>query len=359
MIRTQIISVDPALPDPQIIARAAAILRRGGLVAFPTETVYGLGADALNPGAVQAIFAAKERPAQDPLIVHVADFAELERVVSAIPDTARVLAQHFWPGPLTLVLPKSAAVPDEVTAGGPTVAVRCPNHPLALALIRAVGSPIAAPSANRFSHTSPTTAQHVWDDLAGRIDLILDGGPTTIGVESTVLDLTGAIPTILRPGGATREELEAVLGQVAVGGQVAVAGQSTNAPPASPGLLDRHYAPRAPLYLLTGDDETVRSYLIDAAIGAFLKRIRIGLLVMEEDLPTLANTRCPLVVLGPQNNLGLVARRLYDAIRTLDASGVEMILARDAPPNGLGLAIRDRLRRAARKVIEVKAQPRR
>jgi L-threonylcarbamoyladenylate synthase len=348
MTSTQIIPVDPHEPDPRIVGQAASILRQGGLVAFPTETVYGLGADALNAHAVRRIFAAKERPAHDPLIVHVAGLGEAERVASHIPELAQTLARRFWPGPLTMVLPKSETAPDEVTAGGPTVAVRCPNHPLALALIRALGSPIAAPSANRFSHTSPTTAQHVWDDLSGRIELILDGGPTAIGIESTVLDLTGALPTVLRPGGVTLEELEAALGVVLVGKPTA------GAILASPGLLDRHYAPRSPLYLFTGDDESVRFALVDAAIGALVRGVRIGLLVMNEDLPTLAHFNCPVVALGPQSNLELVAQRLYDAIRILDASGVEMILARDAPSHGLGLAIRDRLRRAAQAVMEAK-----
>ncbi len=352
MTSTRIITVDPHDPDPQVIATAAAILRRGGLVAFPTETVYGLGADALNPVAVRRIFVAKERPAHDPLIVHIAEPGEIASVASVVPELAQTLAHRFWPGPLTMVLPRRETVPDEVTGGGPTVAVRCPNHPLALALIRAVGSPIAAPSANRFSHTSPTTAQHVWDDLAGRIELILDGGPTPIGVESTVLDLTGATPTILRPGGVTQEELEATLGLVVVGKPAA------GAPLASPGLLDRHYAPRTPLYLFTGDDEAIRSALIDAVIGALVKQVRIGLLVMNEDLPALSHTNSPTIALGSQHDPQLIARRLYDALRTLDASGVAMILAHDPPPHGLGLAIRDRLRRAARAVIEIKAKSR-
>ena len=249
-LATRLVAVDPTQPDPAVLAEAATLIQAGRLVAFPTETVYGLGANALDADAVARIFAAKERPAYDPVIVHVADAAELTDLTAALPDLGSLLIERFWPGPLTLVLPRSERVPDVVTAGGPTVAVRAPAHPLARALLDAAGTPIAAPSANRFSHTSPTRAQHVWDDLAGRIDMILDGGPTAVGVESTVLDLTTEPPTLLRPGGVTIEEIEALIGPV----QTSARREDGNTLPA-PGMLDRHYAPRAVLWLFTGEDD--------------------------------------------------------------------------------------------------------
>src|SRR5712691_8563241 len=214
MPRTEVVKVDPIYPDKPIIECAAALLRQGEVVVVPTETVYGLGADAFQVQAVERIFAAKGRPFHDPLIVHIAEECALELLTSAIPDSAKRLAEAFWPGPLTLILPRNPRVPGLVTAGLETVAVRMPRHPVALALIRSLGSPIAAPSANRFMHVSPTTAQHALADLAGRVPLILDGGPCEVGVESTVLDLCSTVPTILRPGGVSLEALRAVIADV-------------------------------------------------------------------------------------------------------------------------------------------------
>ncbi|MER3421280.1 MAG: threonylcarbamoyl-AMP synthase, partial [Chloroflexota bacterium] len=214
-MKTEVLRCTSPERDREAIVRAARVIRAGGLVAFPTETVYGLGANAFDAEAVAGIYRAKRRPPEDPCIVHIAAVAELPRVAARIPHQVEALA-HFWPGPLSVILPRAEAIPPIVTAGRPTVAVRVPAHPVALALIREAGVPIAAPSANRFMHTSPTTAQHVWDDLAGAIDLILDGGPTPVGVESTVLDLTGEVPTVLRPGAVTVEQLRAVLGEVRV-----------------------------------------------------------------------------------------------------------------------------------------------
>src|SRR5437763_4133613 len=213
-VRTEVIKVDASHPDPAIIEYAASLLRAGEVVVFPTETVYGLGADAFLPVALERIFTAKGRPFSDPLIVHIADENALELLTADIPEKAKHLAEAFWPGPLTLILPRGPRVLDLVTAGLETVAIRLPRHPVALALIRAVGSPIAAPSANRFMHVSPTTAQHALDDLAGRVPLILDSGPSEVGVESTVLDLCAEKPTILRPGGVSLEALRAVLPDV-------------------------------------------------------------------------------------------------------------------------------------------------
>jgi len=342
-MQTHVLRVDPDQPAAEAIGRAAEVIRRGGLVAFPTETVYGLGADALNPDAVARIFSAKGRPAHDPLIVHVAEAADLSRVARAVPEMAQRLAAHFWPGPLTLVLPRADIVPLIVTAGGPTVAVRCPAHPVALALIRAAATPIAAPSANRFGEPSPTTAQHVLDDLAGRFDLLLDGGPTAVGVESTVLDLTRDPPTILRPGGVTREALEVELGRVATLEREAREAGAL----ASPGLLDRHYAPRAELWLFTGPRERVLAAMRQYAREAAQVGRRVAALVADEDLAALADAPLTLQSVGPAADLALVARNLFAALRNLDMQGVDVILARDFGRRGLGLAVHDRLTRAA------------
>jgi L-threonylcarbamoyladenylate synthase len=338
---TRVISIDPERPDPGTIARAAEILREGGLVAFPTETVYGLGADGLNPKALERLFAAKGRPPTDPVILHIADLEMLPRLAREIPPPVWTLAQHFWPGPLTLVLPKQPAVPDLATAGLPTVAVRMPAHPVALALIRAAGTPIAAPSANRFGHVSPTTARHVLEDLESRIDLILDAGPTAIGVESTVLDLTRPVPTILRPGGLPREALEAVLGPVAVFDR-AVAG-----PAPSPGMLPKHYAPRTELVVLLGPKERLRPHLREIARHYVQQGYRLGLLIAEEDRAAVADLPVEVAILGSEADLASIARRLYPALRELDQRGLDLILAREFGAEGLGLAIRDRLIRAA------------
>jgi L-threonylcarbamoyladenylate synthase len=340
---TQILAADAAG-----IAAAAALLRAGGLVAFPTETVYGLGGDALNPDAVAAIFAAKGRPADDPLIVHLAAAADLPRVAAAIPPAALALAAALWPGPLTLILPRGPAVPRAVTAGGDTVAVRVPSHPVARALIAAAGTPLAAPSANRFGHTSPTDAAHVLADLDGRIAAVLDGGPTPIGVESTVLDLTTALPTLLRPGGVSLEELRAALGEVALGGRAAAGAMR------SPGLLDRHYAPDSALWLAIGPAEAALAWLRERAAAELAAGRRVGLLVPDEDAARLAGLGADVEPLGPAADHGAVARRLYAALRALDARRPDVILARDLGESGLARAIGDRLRRAAAgRVVEV------
>ncbi len=342
-MKTLVLPVDPTTPDPVAIRQAAEVLQHGGLVAFPTETVYGLGANALDAEAVQRIFAAKGRPAYDPLIVHLAGPEALPDVVAEVPPLAEALATHFWPGPLTLVLPRGLHIPLAVTAGGPTVAVRIPAHPVALALIRAAGFPIAAPSANRFGHLSPTQAVHVLDDLDGRIDLLLDGGPTPVGVESTVLSLVTPAPTILRPGGVSREALAAVLGQVDVTGRVFTAEDIVP----SPGALKQHYAPRARLTLYQGTPQAVLPALHAAAAQLATAGQRVGLLLAEGDAVAFADL--PVIVQSIEIAGGLegAARQLFTALRALDRAGVTTILARDFGARGLGLAIRDRLTRAA------------
>lgn len=332
--------VDPTAPDPDTIAEAAALLRAGGLVAFPTETVYGLGANALDAGAVARIFAAKGRPADDPLIVHVAEPAGLDAVAGAVPPVAVRLAAAFWPGPLTLVVPRGAAIPSIVTAGGPTVGVRMPAHPVALALIAAAGVPVAAPSANPFGRTSPTIAAHVAADLGDRVDLILDGGPCAVGIESTVVDCTSDPPAVLRPGGISLEALRVVVPEMASAIQTA-------APLRSPGEFVRHYAPRARMVLVTGraaDDDRATAVVACAGAALAARGVAVGVLAYAGDaVPEGVRT----ATLGPAGDAGGVARRLFAALRALDAAGCDVILVRDIGPVGLGLAVRDRLNRAA------------
>jgi len=322
--------------DETQITNAAAILRRGGLVAFPTETVYGLGANALDERAVARVFDVKARPRFDPLIVHVAEMRWLERLTTDFPPCARQLAERFWPGPLTLVLPKTSAVPDLVTAGGPTVAIRIPDHPVALALLRAVDLPIAAPSANPFGQISPTCAEHVREQLGPQIDLILDGGPCRVGVESTVLQLTPEGPLLLRPGGTTLEDIEEVIGKV----RVPAASQTSSPESAlvSPGTLAQHYAPRTAL-VIRGTESAGIADVKSPAGG------RIGLLAFRESGENSQFARAE--VLSPTGDLREAAANLFAALRRLDAAGLDLIVAETFPEVGLGRALNDRLRRAA------------
>jgi L-threonylcarbamoyladenylate synthase len=314
------------------VRRGAQVIRAGGLVAFPTETVYGLGADALSDSAVARIFEAKERPRGNPLIVHLAGAAALESVAARVPPRAREAAARFWPGPLTLVLPRAGVVPLITTGGLETVAARVPSHPVARALIEASGRPIAAPSANRSGRPSPTRAEHVREDLDGRIELILDGGPTPVGVESTVLDMTTEPPTLLRPGGVTLEQLRDCLGEVAV-----LAGDDEEAPGRSPGLRYRHYAPRAQVIVIEpGAGERMVAPWLEAGRPVALMAQR----PVSLDRPGLTVRTMP-------SDLGAYARDLFAVLRQLDSTGVEGIFVEAVPPEGLGLTIMDRLRRAA------------
>ena len=313
--------------DTREIRRAASILREGGVVAFPTETVYGLGADTFNPLAVARIFEIKNRPFFDPLIVHVADLGELQRLVTHLPTEAEGLVQRFWPGPLTLVLMKKDEVPDVVTAGLPTVAVRMPKHPMALDLIREAGCPIAAPSANPFGYVSPTTADHVRSQLGEKVDLVLDGGPCEVGLESTILSLVEEKPTLLRPGGLPVEEIESVIGPV----ETSPAGERR---PSSPGRLPRHYAPSTPI-VLDWRCEDLEAY----------RGRRIGFLVFRKVAHSFPFQH--VEVLSPAGDLREAAANLFAAIRRLDALNLDVILAESVPEVGLGRAIMDRLRRAS------------
>lgn len=353
--QTEVIRVDPVEPALAVIEGAAELLRAGQLVVFPTETVYGLGADALRPAAVEQIFVAKGRPLSDPLIVHIAHEDELEALVTDVPSQARLLAQAFWPGPLTLILPAGARVPKLVTAGLSTVAMRMPRHPVALALIRATGSPIAAPSANRFMHISPTTAQHVLADLNGRVPLILDGGPCTVGVESTILDLCAERPTILRPGGVSLEQLRTILPEVQPPPERKhwpEEGAIHEKAQKSPGQLPVHYAPTVPTFLFEGSTE--------AMLGAMLAEVKrreergelVGVLLADEDVAAFQDSGACTYALG--NTAEQVAVRLFAGLRVLEEAGVQVILCRNFDKQGLGLAIHDRLLKAAGgKIIKV------
>jgi L-threonylcarbamoyladenylate synthase len=325
------VKVDQSRPDGAAIERAAGLIRAGRLVAFPTETVYGLGADAGHTGAVAAVFRGKGRPATDPLIVHVPSADAAGQVVADWPAQADLLAAAFWPGPLTLVLPKAEFVLDQVTAGRGSVAVRVPAHPVAMALLLAAGVPVAAPSANRFGRVSPTCADHVEEELSGVYDLLLDGGATPLGLESTVVDLSSGPARMLRPGAVTLEDLQDVIGPVLHRERTVVLEDRSAA---APGEFLRHYAPSTPLVLVEGDEATSRGVV--AALRA------AGLEVAVLELPAGADR---------------AAQQLYAALREADRSGGDLLLARTVDPGGLGRAVNDRLFRAAHGRVLLDAAP--
>jgi len=332
---SSIIRVDPIHPQAELISQAARILHAGGLVAFPTETVYGLGADALNANAVGKIFKVKRRPSYNPLIVHVSSAEAAQQLVRIWPATAEKLGNAFWPGPLTLVLPKRADVPGIVTAGLDSVALRVPAHPVALALLELSKLPVAAPSANRSTQLSPTTAQHVEKSMGDEVELILDGGATNLGIESTVIDLTGNRPALLRPGIISGEELQSIIGDIDVPGK-AIQG---SAPRLSPGMLERHYAPRAAMVLfdpenLGGVRELIEKERAEGGIvGALL--LTLPDLSLQHPIPM------------PLNPLSY-ARQLYSSLHSLDDLGCALILVEKTPDGPAWAAIIDRLKRASR-----------
>jgi len=316
------------MKDAEAIRQGAEIIRGGGIVAFPTETVYGLGADAYNPLAVARIFEVKRRPYFDPLIVHIAYPAHLKKLVKKIPSSAKKLTEKLWPGPLTVVLLKEENIPDIVTAGLPSIAVRMPDHPMALSLIKESKCPIAAPSANPFGYLSPTTAEHVQDQLGDQVDLILDGGPCPVGVESTIVSFSENKPRLLRPGGVSLEEIEAMIGKVEI--------SPIKDRPSAPGMLPRHYAPRTPI-VLDWDEKHLDSY----------KDKKIGFLAFQEPENFLKFEH--IEVLSKKGDFREAAANLFSAIRRLDALHLDLILAEAVPEAGLGRAIMDRLRRATSK----------
>ena len=330
---TFVMKVSPKAPQKKLILTAAEVLRRGGLVAFPTETVYGLGADAFNADAVKQIFVAKGRPLDNPIIVHIASVADLKALTTHVPEEASRLIEKFWPGPLTLILQKSPDVPDDVTGGLDTVAVRMPQNKIALALIKALGHPIAAPSANLSGRPSGTTAGHVLQDFAGKIDMILDGGPVTVGVESTVLDLSRKPPAILRPGAVTQEDLAPLLGRV-------VMGRGAEGKKRSPGTRYRHYSPRARVTLVEPGDEKAIAKLVDQ----YAKGKKKMAVVARHFTPS--GRARPIVRIMPQE-LEEYARQIFAVLRELDELAVDEIIIEKTEEKGIGVAIMDRLKRAA------------
>nr|WP_082804630.1 L-threonylcarbamoyladenylate synthase [Rossellomorea vietnamensis] len=329
--------VDKNKSYPQIVD-AAKVLQQDEVVAFPTETVYGLGANATSDTAVEKIFKAKGRPSDNPLIVHISNKEQLEGLVEEIPVDASKLIDAYWPGPLTIIFKnKENVFSERVTAGLDTVGIRMPDHPVALSIIEATGLPIAAPSANRSGKPSPTTAQHVIDDLDGRIAGVVDGGETGVGVESTVVDCTGEFPVILRPGGITKEQLEEVVGKVEVDPSL----KEGKGAPKSPGMKYTHYAPDAPVYLVDGTKEDVQR-LVDEKKEEGLK---VGVLTTEERMDWY---QADLILsAGRRDDLKTVAQHLYDTLRAFNRSNVDIIFAEMFPEEGVGLAIMNRLQKAA------------
>lgn len=330
-------------PTADNINRAAAELTAGALVAFPTETVYGLGANALDEQAVLSIFAAKGRPADNPLIVHVADPAAAEPLCE-LNDMARVLMAAYCPGPLTMLLPKKPVIPSVVTAGLGSVAIRLPSHPVARQMLKACGVPVAAPSANTSGKPSPTTARHVLCDLQGKLEIILDGGECQVGLESTVLDLTSPIPTVLRPGGVTPEMLADVLGEVRVADSVMrplKAGEKA----LSPGMRYRHYAPVGKLSMVKGDPVRVAELIRHLAAEATQREEKVRVFVFEEHLPLYA--QLDAVSIGSLAQPESVAHRLFAVLRQADANGIHVMYSEILPAQGIGLAVMNRLSRAA------------
>ncbi len=331
------------------VGEAADILREGGLVAFPTETVYGLGAAVFNTDALNCLFRAKKRPSDNPLIVHIHDFSQLASLAADIPPAAGVLARAFWPGPLTIVVKRAPAVPDAVSAGLETVAVRMPAHPLALELIRTTGVPLVAPSANISGRPSPTEAAHVIEDLAGRIDAVIDDGQCLLGIESTVLDLTAPEPTLLRPGGVDLEKIEECLGC-----PVVKDASNNDAPSPSPGMKYRHYSPGARLILFTGGGSQAAENMLLLYSEYLGQGKKMGIICFRDNVSLFP--RAMVESLGDRNNLAEAAAALYRAMRHLDRCGVDVIMAEGCTRKGPGLALMNRLSKASSEIVEGKQQ---
>ncbi len=323
--------------NQEAILAAAQILKDGGLVGMPTETVYGLAANALNGKAVAKIFAAKGRPMDNPLIVHISEFNQLYKLVKEVPDAAKKLSEKFWPGPLTIILPKADIIPDEVSAGLDTVAVRFPSHPAARALINAAGLPLAAPSANLSGHPSPTTAEHVMNDMNGKIEAVLDGGACGVGVESTVITLATNPPRLLRPGGITLEQLRGVLGEVELDNAV-LNPLPKGVRAASPGMKYKHYSPKANVIIIDSNFEKYKDY-----VNSHNTEGTAALCYNGEG----AVLTVPTICYGCKDDYGEQARELFDALRKLDDINAQTVYARCPEPKGVGLAVYNRLIRAA------------
>ncbi len=326
------------------VERAAKLIVGGKLVAFPTETVYGIGANAFDEKAVAKIFLLKGRPASDPIIVHIHGESQMHEVARDIPSLAMDMARAFWPGPLTMILWRNPRIPENVSSGLPTVAVRLPNHPVAIALLVAAGVPIAAPSANLFSRPSSTVGRHVIEDFGSTLDLVLDGGEATLGIESTVVDLTGTVPTVLRPGGLTMESLREIVPNVRVRSSYVSEQRASS----SPGMLLKHYSPRAKLLLFSGDhEERVLEEMVAKAMELRAEGARVGVLATSDQSIEFSDRAFSVFDLGDKEDTNSIARSLYDGMRRLDSEQVNYVLVSAPRQHGLGLALWDRLYRAA------------
>lgn len=343
-MKTEIIKIDPHQIDADKIRQAAGVIQSGGLVAFPTETVYGLGANALNSKAVEGIFKAKGRPSDNPLIVHIADKNDLFKLTCEVSPCADDLMHLFWPGPLTMVFKKSEAVPSIITAGLDTVAVRMPSHPVALALIQKAGLPIAAPSANSSGKPSPTLAKHVIEDLWGKVDIIIDAGSADVGLESTVLDTTTSPPLILRPGGITAEQLRQALGNVKIDPGVSSMGEK-DIKPRSPGMKYTHYSPKADVLVIQGEPSSVVRKILQLIPEYAGQGLRIGVLATEETMDNYSGAK--VISCGSRSNPGTIASNLFRVLREFDEENTDIVLAEAVDSEGIGLAIMNRLNKAA------------
>lgn len=344
-METELLHLDAAHPDLREIDRAGRILRQGGLVAFPTETVYGLGGNALDPEASMKIYAAKGRPSDNPLIVHIADMAHLYPIAEDVPEAAIRLADVWWPGPVTMIFRKKAIVPDETSGGLSTVAVRMPNHPIALALIRAAGGYIAAPSANTSGRPSPTRAEHVMEDLDGRIDMVIDGGEVRIGLESTIVDFTGEVPCILRPGYVNEQKLREILGEVTTDPAIIAPDGATGLKPKAPGMAYRHYAPKAKLSIVTGNMEAVIEKINELAGRDALMGKTVGIIATDET--AMRYTGGHVRDIGSIESDKEIAQHLFSVLRDFDDDGVDIIYSEAFDTPRMGQAIMNRLLKAA------------
>lgn len=342
-METKILKIEEDNIDKKIISAAGEIIRAGGLVAFPTETVYGLGGDGLNRESSRKIYAAKGRPSDNPLIIHICEFEDIKELTETVPEEAQRLAEAFWPGPLTIILPKSDKVPMETTGGLDTVAIRMPSNPVALAFIRAAGGFVAAPSANTSGRPSPTLAKHVAEDLYGKIDMILDGGAVGIGLESTIVDLSGNIPVILRPGYITKDMLEKILGEVEVDGTIldAESGQA----PKAPGMKYKHYAPKAELTIVSGTADKVRDKINGLTNQAISDGYKAGVIATQETRDGYISQNVKIA--GKRWDEEAIARHLYEILREFDEEDIDYIYSESFEGSELGQAIMNRLLKAA------------
>ena len=344
-MQTEMIKIDREGELEQQLEKAPALIRRGELEAFPTETEYGLGADAMNESAAARIYSAKGRPSDNPLIVHIADLSQVDEVASYVPEAARRVMEQFWPGPLTVILNKKDAVPDGTTGGLKTVAIRMPSHPVARALIRESGRLIAAPSANLSGRPSPTTADHVYEDMKGRIPMILDGGPVGIGIESTIIDMSGPLPLILRPGYISREQLMEVAGQVEIDPAVSGKVMPEKVVAKAPGMKYRHYAPRGQLVLIEGPEDKVIEKINALAAEKEKEGLRVGVIASDEIVDRCSAGVC--LHIGSRSNPETIAARLYDVLRETDKLGLDYIYSESFFEKGLLDAVMNRMLKAA------------